>query len=91
MMTEKNYRFTPITVLALTAISLGCSSASVKDDLTRCTEPRPEVCTMDYTPVCGLQRISGKEQWKTYSNACSACSDSTVVGYNKDACKADEK
>ena len=43
---------------------------------------------MDYTPVCGLRNIAGKKEWKTYSNACSACSDSTVTGYKKDACEA---
>lgn len=91
MMTEKNYRLAPITILALSAISFECCSDNVKDDLTRCTEPRPEICTMDYTPVCGLQRVSGTEQWKTYSNACTACSDSSVTGYRKDACEADEK
>jgi hypothetical protein len=45
---------------------------------------------MDYTPVCGLQRQSGVEQWKTYSNACSACSDAAVVGYRKGACETDK-
>ena len=90
MMTDKNYGFKFITIMFLSATGFGCSSANVKDGLTLCTEPRPEICTMDYTPVCGLQRISGAEQWKTYSNACSACSDSTVTGYNKDACEANE-
>jgi hypothetical protein len=91
MMAEKHYRFSATTVLALSAISFGCSSANVKDDLTECTEPRPEICTMDYTPVCGRQRVSGEEQWKTYSSACTACSDSTVIGYVKGACAASEK
>jgi hypothetical protein len=90
-MTEIHYRFTPITVLALSAISFGCFSANLKHDLIECTEPRPEICTMDYTPVCGLQRVSGEEQWNTYSNACTACSDSTVIGYVKDACAAGEE
>lgn len=91
MMAEKNYRFALISILTLSAISFGCSSANVKDDMSECTEPRPEICTMDYTPVCGLQRVSGMEQWKTYSNACTACSDSTVIAYKKDACEADDK
>jgi hypothetical protein len=91
MMTEKHYKFELVTILFLSAAACGCSATQMKDDLTECTEPRPEVCTMDYTPVCGLQRVSGSEQWKTFSNACSACSDSTVVGYNKDACEANEK
>ena len=42
---------------------------------------------MDYTPVCGLRNVAGKEEWKTYSNACSACSNPTVTGYQKDACE----
>ena len=91
MTIEKYYRFEFITILFLSVISFGCSSANVKDALTECTEPRPEICTMDYTPVCGLQNISGQEQWSTYSNACTACSDTTVVGYNKDACEANDK
>jgi len=91
MTTKKHYRFAAITILALSATSFGCSSANVKDDLTECKEPRPEVCTMDYTPVCGLQRDNGVEQWKTYSNACSACSDSTVIAYVKDACAASDE
>jgi len=91
MMTEKHYKFELVTILFLSAAACGCSATQIKDDLTVCTEPRPEVCTMDYTPVCGLQRVSGSEQWKTFSNVCSACSDSTVVGYNKDACEANEK
>jgi len=91
MINKQHYKFEFTTILILSAISFGCSSAKVKDDLTVCTEPRPEICTMDYTPVCGLQRVSGTEQWKTYSNACSACTDSTVVGYRKDACEVEEK
>ena len=83
------YRLESVAVLLLSVISFGCSSADVKDELTECTEPRPEVCTMDYTPVCGLQRTAGEEQWKTYSNACTACSDSSVTGYIKGACETD--
>ena len=48
-----------------------------------CTEPRPEICTMNYLPVCGV-RIGHTS--KTYSNGCSACSDSEVVGYNTGKC-----
>ena len=91
MINKQHYKIKFTNILFLAAVSFGCSSARVVDDLTVCTDPRPEICTMDYTPVCGLQRVSGAEQWKTYSNACSACSDATVVGYNKDACDAEVK
>jgi len=58
-------------------------------DVVACTEPRPEVCTMDYTPVCGLKRESGLDLWITFSNACSACTDETVAGYRNDICSSD--
>ena len=49
-----------------------------------CTEPRPQVCTQDYRPVCAeLQNGS----FKTFSNGCSACSDPDVIGYREGACQ----
>lgn len=86
MGTDKHYRYKFIALLLLTAITFGCAATKTNSDITLCTEPRPEICTMDYTPVCGLRNVDGKEEWKTYSNACSACSDATVTGYKKDAC-----
>ena len=53
------------------------------EDLVICTEPRPQVCTMDYNPVCG-QLQDGS--FKTYSNGCGSCSDSAVVGYREGEC-----
>jgi hypothetical protein len=91
MKTNVNFKFECITVLLLSATTFGCTATNIEHELTQCTEPRPEICTMDYTPVCGLQQLDGVEQWKTYSNACAACSDATVAGYRKDACDAHEK
>ena len=69
---------------ALLAIS-GCGSDSnANDSITPCEEPRPEVCTADYVPVCGTHKDGTK---KTYSNACSACSVPEVQGYSEDACE----
>jgi len=48
-----------------------------------CAEPRPQVCTRDYRPACGLQRDG---QRKTYGNACSACADPLVVTQSAGAC-----
>lgn len=64
--------------------------------LTECRDPRPEVCTMDYRPVCA-RRDSGvrcvtapcpSKDWKTYSNGCTACSDPEVSAYARGACEA---
>ncbi len=60
-----------------------------------CKDPRPEVCTRDYRPVCA-QRDTGvrcvttpcdSTEWVTYSNACTACSDPKVLGSRAGACR----
>ena len=49
-----------------------------------CPEPRPEMCTQQYEPVCGQFSRGGS---KTYSNWCSACSDKTVESYAPGECR----
>jgi len=60
-----------------------------------CTDPRPEMCTMEYAPVCA-QRDNGircvqapcpSTDLVTYSNACSACSDAKVYAYRLGECR----
>jgi hypothetical protein len=48
-----------------------------------CEEPRPQVCTMDYRPVCANLVDGGL---KTYSNGCSACGDVAVSSWTEGAC-----
>ena len=66
-----------LILLSLVATSLlGCKQENVlPDSALVCEEPRPEMCTMDYRPACGTQ---SSDQKKTYSNACTACSDPNV-------------
>ena len=59
------------------------SSDSNMNTLTMCKEPRPQICTQDYRPVCG-QLMDGS--FKTYSNGCSACSNKKVKGYREGPC-----
>ena len=60
------------------------ANAGNTKEMVPCTEPRPQVCTQDYRPVCAeLQDGS----FKTYSNGCSACSDPAVTGYRDGACE----
>lgn len=64
----------------------GCQSVKPDNDQleARCQSPRPEICTFEYRPVCGLLQ-SGK--WQTQGNACSACGNPEVVGYTAGACE----
>lgn len=75
-------------VLAAAAASLvACSSESSETtagEIAKCRDPRPQLCTADYNPVCGV-RGDGTE--KTYSNACSACADPAVTGHRPGACE----
>jgi len=48
-----------------------------------CADPRPQMCTRDYRPACGLHRDGSR---KTYGNACSACSNAEVVTQSAGAC-----
>ena len=50
----------------------------------QCKDPRPQMCTMIYQPVCGVNQAG---QFKTYSSDCNACSHIEVVGYNDGACE----
>ena len=58
----------------------------LKPEFHACTMPRPEVCTMDYTPVCAELQDGTT---KTYSNACTACADAGVSGYRDGACETE--
>ena len=76
-----------LTVIsALFGVITGCITTTGKEDLITCPEPRPEVCTMHFDPVCGLQREARQDKWKSYSNACVACTYPSVVGYRKGPC-----
>jgi hypothetical protein len=80
-----------IVVLLSANTAVACAQASSVEApvasqsvMTTCQEPRPQVCTMQYDPVCGL---TSNNQYKTYSNACAACSDTDVSGHNPGACE----
>jgi hypothetical protein len=59
-----------------------------------CTEPRSQVCTRDYRPVCatrdtGIRCITApcpSSEQRTYSNGCEACSDPKVLQHVEGAC-----
>ncbi|VAW72544.1 hypothetical protein MNBD_GAMMA10-1727 [hydrothermal vent metagenome] len=52
-------------------------------EITVCTEPRPQICTQVYVPVCASLKGGAA---KTMSSGCSACSKADVVSYQSGEC-----
>jgi hypothetical protein len=50
---------------------------------TQCSDPRPQVCTMEYAPVCAGLKAGGSAE---YASGCNACADDAVTGYLPGAC-----
>ena len=66
----------------------GCATTATEEattaaDVTLCEMPRPQVCTMDYRPVCATLKDDSR---KTYANGCGACADEAVVSWVENAC-----
>ena len=75
-----------VAVFGLAALLLlGCAPAQQYPSVdTVCEEPRPEVCTANYVPVCGIGSDGARQ---TYPNGCSACSNAEVYGYLEGPCE----
>ncbi len=56
----------------------------VAGDLILCEDPRPQICTSEYDPVCS---VLANGAGRTDATACTACSDTQVAGYIKGACE----
>ena len=81
------------TVMTPTTPSNSSNNTAATDqqpeNYIECTDPRPEVCTREYKPVCakkdnGIRCVTTpcpSTDDVTASNACTACSDKDVLGY----------
>ena len=78
-------------ILPIIAIATACAqqqpaseSVTLQAGLVSCVDPRPQICTAIYDPVCGLNT---DDSYKTYASACSACGDVAVIGHRPGACE----
>ncbi len=78
--TLSDYRVRPFLFL-MTKAELADESLPVAGG--PCADPRPQMCTRDYRPACGLRKDGSR---KTYGNACSACADPEVTTQAAGAC-----
>ena len=73
---------TPVLMIA------GCTQPDADNvqkapNRTLCTDPRPQICTREYNPVCAT-RTDGSSQ--SYATGCTACADTKVISYVPGAC-----
>ena len=79
-----------------TTVLAAKSAAATGDEVVVCSEPRPQICTHDYKPVCasrdtGIRCVTTPcptTENITYSNGCAACSDKRVISYQSGSCEA---
>jgi hypothetical protein len=76
--------FVFVSILFVAACGVSSQPQADAEQAIKCPELRPEMCTMDYNPVCG-NLADGTV--KTYSNGCNACSDPSVTSYNLLECQ----
>jgi hypothetical protein len=81
------YRYCLVALLAGPGACTTHSSEStpLRGAATLCEEPRPQICTMEYLPVCANLRAGSV---KTYASGCSACSDTQVESWIEGECPA---
>jgi len=93
-MIEKKTTTYALFLLLTLFVAVSCSQEATLADNTvqavsnvvTCSEPRAQMCTREYRPVCATLQ-NGKQ--KTYANGCEACADSQVKAYTPDACAID--
>ncbi len=86
----QNTFFTSIVLtLAISACSSSseieeaASSIELPESASMCQEPRPQVCTMIYKPVCAYDKAGSTN---TEASDCSACAKADVIAYTDGEC-----
>ena len=79
-------------LILLSLLSVACVSSGERKeinnepgalDIILCEQPRPQICTREYDPVCAT--LEGGEV-KTYATGCTSCADTKVTSYITGKC-----
>jgi len=96
-------KLTRLTILSVTFFCISCSVSVMSEsekqhidsnDFIMCKEPRPNICTREYNPVCATKNTGvvcvttpcPSTEEKTYSTGCTACADPKVIKYKQGQC-----
>jgi len=73
------------TLIILIGFLSACANNSTESpsSITLCKDPRPQICTMIYAPVCGTNKDGERS---TYASDCSACAIAEVTGFEQGKC-----
>ena len=73
-------------IILFSTLLASCSAfaPTPDEDWMICHDPRPQICTMEYMPVCGQTKAG---ELKTYASGCTACAEKMVEKYRKKACE----
>lgn len=71
------------------------SNANTPANQSVCSDPRLPFCTREYRPVCatldtGIRCVTTpceSTEQRTYSNACTACADESVISHQPGICQ----
>ncbi len=77
-------KFSSLALLMWLTACAAPAPLAPESTVIECSEPRPQVCTMEYNPVCA--HLSGGGQ-KEFASACNACASDAVGGYVSGACE----
>ena len=100
----KKNSYNLIITLSVTFFCASCSVSGISEvekkniasnAFIKCQEPRPEICTREYNPVCATKSTGivcittpcPSTEEKTYATGCTACADPNVIKYKQGQCK----
>lgn len=93
-----------LILFSISFFSLSCSAPVMNETkkqkinskvFIKCKEPRPEICTQEYNPVCATKH-SGvmcvttpcpSTEERNYASGCMACADPKVIKYKQGKCE----
>lgn len=93
-----------LLILSIMFFCMSCSATVIDktdapnkegDAYMLCKDPRPQICTREYKPVCATKNTGvvcvttpcPSTEEKTYATGCTACADAKVIKYQQGQCK----